>query len=181
MTAKTAPQLLLDDWAAKSAAAPKPSPAAATPNALGKGLRKRGPRPNPNANKYHELYAMWKGMRNRCLNPSGQDYALYGGRGIRICERWNNFRVFVEDMGLRPSKKHSIDRVDGNGDYCPSNCKWATQFEQMQHSSRNRFLTVNGKSKTLAQWARDAGIPRERIRDRLRRGWSADRAVEVKL
>ncbi|HEV8573869.1 MAG TPA: hypothetical protein VGR43_04090 [Dehalococcoidia bacterium] len=75
-------------------------------------------------------YDIWQGMLNRCRNPKVISYKYYGARGIKVCERWNDFANFYSDMGQRPSETHSVDRIDPNGDYEPGNCRWATPQEQ---------------------------------------------------
>lgn len=87
----------------------------------------------------HRIYKIWFNMICRCKYPSTSRYADYGGRGIKVCERWRKFSLFFEDMGMPPSPKHSIDRVNVDGNYEPSNCVWATWTEQMQNQRRTKL------------------------------------------
>lgn len=84
----------------------------------------------------HPLYNTWKSMIRRCVNPKDRNYHNYGGRGIKVCDRWFDFRLFIVDMGIKPSDKHSIDRINNDGNYEPCNCWWATNF--LQSINRHR-------------------------------------------
>lgn len=112
------------------------------------------------------IYNVWVQMKWRCRSPKSPMYHHYGGRGIAVCERWLNFENFLADMG-EPPKGMSLDRINNDGNYEPSNCRWATQKDQCNNTRRNVFLTHNGERKTVAQWARIVGVPRRTIDGRL--------------
>lgn len=99
-------------------------------------------------------YKAWSSMRGRCYKEYVFSYPIYGGRGITVCERWlNSFENFFADMGERPSKSHSLDRVDTNGNYEPGNCRWATPHEQTRNQRTNRWIEYNGEKLILSDWA----------------------------
>lgn len=130
------------------------------------------------AGKVTKVYRTWSSMKNRCLNPTGQDFARYGGRGITICARWqNSFENFYADMGDPPSSKYSIDRIDYNGNYEPSNCRWATSLEQQRNRSNNKYITHNNITLTLVEWAESHGVRDNTLGWRLNHGWSMERAL----
>lgn len=125
-------------------------------------------------------YKTWLGMKSRCTNPRYPDFFRYGGRGIFICDRWigpDGFLNFRNDMGLKPSPLHSIDRINNDGPYSPENCRWATSPEQCRNRRSNRHLTFNGETKLLSDWAKTSGISMKRLHARLKRGWSIERAL----
>ncbi len=107
----------------------------------------------------HELYPIWQAMRERCLNKSHPSYSNYGGRGIAICERWDDFTLFLKDMGKRPSG-YSIERVDGDGDYEPENCIWATRTRQNinRRTPRGAATQYRGVTKETNRWAARIGL-----------------------
>lgn len=109
-------------------------------------------------------YEIWKGIIKRCENTSDHAYADYGGRGIRVCDRWrHSFENFYADMGPRPSLEYSIDREDNNGHYEPSNCRWATRIEQNNNRRSNRKVTYQNQEMTLSEIARLTGMPYHRL------------------
>lgn len=113
-------------------------------------------------------YRAWQGTKNRCYNKNNQDYKDYGGRGIKVCDRWlNSFENFLEDMGESPSKLHSIDRKDVNGNYEPENCRWATPKEQSFNRRNTRTYQFNGKQMLLADIAKELNISIGAARQRI--------------
>jgi hypothetical protein len=117
-------------------------------------------------------------MVDRCTKENTHNYKDYGGRGITVCDRWLDVNNFIEDMSTRPEGT-SIDRIDNNGNYEPSNCKWSTDKEQSNNRRSSRYLEYNGESKTLVDWSRDTGIKQTTIGERLRRGWTIEQALET--
>lgn len=122
-------------------------------------------------------YVIWMGMRERCNNPKDHAYPSYGGRGIKVCRRWDTFTHFLVDMGRRPSRLHSLDRKDNDKGYTPSNCRWATKREQAENRRSARLISYDGVTRTLGGWARAVGIGGAALADRLRRGWPLSSAL----
>jgi hypothetical protein len=127
-------------------------------------------------------YNCYMGILKRCKNSNDVRFPLYGGRGIKICDRWlgdSGFQNFLADMGRKPSRSHSIDRIDVNGDYCYGNCRWATQKEQNNNKRNNLVLTAFGRSQTMSQWADELGIPYNALEHRIARKWSIEKALST--
>jgi hypothetical protein len=129
--------------------------------------------------KQHKLtpeYKTWTGIKDRCNNPNNKGYKNYGGRGIKVCDRWlNDFNAFFSDMGKRPSPKHSLDRYpDNDGNYEPSNCRWATRHEQANNTRTNRWIDHNNIKKTLTNWAIHFNINPSTLHSKLKNGESFD-------
>lgn len=123
-------------------------------------------------------YQIWGAMRARCTNPGSPSWKHYGGRGIQVCTRWNTFENFYADMGDPPAGL-SIDRIDNNGDYEPSNCRWATTHEQSRNRRDNIYLECNGIRQTFIDWANSLGLSDASLRRRLARGWSLEDALTI--
>lgn len=123
-------------------------------------------------------YNSWSAIKERCCNPRNANFHNYGGRGIKMCQRWREgFRNFYSDMGNRPSLNHSIDRIDVNGDYEPGNCRWATPQQQGRNRRDSIILSARGRTMPLNDWAELLGIKRETILSRLRSGKSVEYAL----
>jgi hypothetical protein len=123
-------------------------------------------------------FRSWESMHQRCMNSECKDFQNYGGRGISICERWlHSYENFLDDMGERPAGK-TLDRYpNNNGNYEPGNCRWATNREQSNNRRSSRVMTANGRTQTVAQWARELGASRQAIRYRIEAGWSPEQIV----
>jgi len=123
-------------------------------------------------------YRIWNLMRQRCSNKNLKTFKHYGGRGITVCERWrNSFDAFLDDMGRRPSEKHSIDRIDNNGNYEPGNCRWTTQRQQSRNKRTNRKILFNGLLLSVIEWCEITGVSKNCLLTRLNRGWSVEQAL----
>jgi len=123
-------------------------------------------------------YRAWKAMKDRCFNPNNKRYSDWGGRAISMCDRWLNLENFLADMGSRPTDKHSLDRIDNDGDYSPKNCRWATKAEQQNNRRSNKpLITIGNDTRTIAQWAKKMGFSATVIHNRLKAGWSEYKAV----
>jgi hypothetical protein len=139
-----------------------------------------GDRTRTHGMRHTTEYRIYRGMINRCTYVKQNNFHLYGGRGIKVCERWlNSFEAFFADMGPRPSEKHSLDRIDTNGSYSPENCRWVTWVGQNNNRRNNRVFTHDGKTQTMAQWATECGIPLKILSQRLRRGKSFEQAIQA--
>lgn len=123
----------------------------------------------------------WSGMNSRCNNPNHPDYANYGGRGIKVCERWRVYENFRDDMGRKPDPTWSLDRIDVNGNYCPENCRWASATEQIRNRTNTAFVEFEGQRMSLPECAEKNGVEYSTLRRRVR-GYGIDihRAVKMK-
>lgn len=133
-----------------------------------KGLKKQNP---------SEYYTWWN-MRRRCIEKKNSRYSSYGGRGITTCKRWlNSFENFFNDMGKKPFRRASLDRIDNDRGYTPSNCRWTSQNIQANNTRANHFLEVDGVKKTLSEWEKHSGIKQNTIWYRLHHGWDKKEAI----
>ena len=130
--------------------------------------------------KHKRLYEIWVNMKTRCNNPSYQCYHAYGGKGIEVCDEWKRFKGFLEwALGSGYDRSLTLDRKDNALGYNPDNCRWANMQQQQNNRTNNRIITVNGKTKTMAEWARSSGILYTTIQRRLACGWPENQAVTL--
>jgi hypothetical protein len=126
-------------------------------------------------------FRIWGLMLHRCTNPNSSAWPRYGGRGITVSERWMRFETFYADMGPRPSPGHSLDRINNDLGYEPSNVRWATRQEQGRNKRNTYMVTLNGKQMSLSEAAQEAGLSHSTVYSRVTRGWSVDRALSTPL
>lgn len=128
------------------------------------------------------LYNKWSSMKTRCYSSHSKDYKNYGGRGIKICEEWLDYKYFREwSLSSGYIEGLTIDRIDNDGNYEPNNCKWLTMAEQQRNKRNNRIITYNGESSTLVEWGEKCHIHPDRIGARLNSGWSVEDSLFTKV
>lgn len=121
--------------------------------------------------RYSRLYNIWTQMNQRCVNQNLEHYSNYGGRGISVCDEWKEFEVFVEWAKRNGYKDGlTIDRIDVDGNYEPGNCKWSTDVEQQRNKRNSRYVTINGETKTVAEWAEISEVPYKTLQRRIYKG-----------
>lgn len=127
-------------------------------------------------------YMAWLAMKRRCTNPNAQNFYLYGGRGITFDKSWDNYKTFLTDMGEKPDKKYSLERINNELGYSKENCKWADRYTQANNKRNNRFLEFDGRRMTLAQWSRETGIRVGTIWARIEvQGWTIHDALTTNV
>jgi hypothetical protein len=129
-------------------------------------------------------YHTWGNMLDRCININSLLYKSYGGRGIKVCNRWKGkkgFINFLEDLGKKPSSKHQLDRIDNDGNYEPKNCRWVTPKENTRNKRNTKYITYNNNTNCVSAWAEGLGISTSTLFGRLRNGWSIERALTQKV
>jgi len=123
-----------------------------------------------------KVYHVWKQIFQRCENPKSGSYENYGARGITVDPSWRDFEIFIADMGECPEGM-TIERINNDGPYCKTNCEWATMKVQRNNSRQNRRLKAFGREQTLMQWVEEFNVPWDRVRARLRYGWTIEAAL----
>ncbi|MCA9069762.1 MAG: hypothetical protein KDA84_12605 [Planctomycetaceae bacterium] len=122
-------------------------------------------------------YKSWEAMIQRCTNSNLKEFPNYGGRGIEVCPRWEDFQNFLDDMGKRPSLGHSIDRIDSNGNYEPNNCRWADLPQQNNNKRNTIYFEFQGQRLPLSEWSKRTGVSQRILRGRYYRGWPVEKIL----
>jgi len=122
-------------------------------------------------------YRAWEAMRGRCKDPKHTSFKNYGALGVGVCSRWDDFTLFLEDLGEKPGSQYTLGRKNNDLGYEPGNCAWETRIEQNNNTSRNHFLEFAGKRQTVAQWARELGVVARLLHKRIQMGWSTHRVL----
>lgn len=130
--------------------------------------------------RYTPEYVVWTGMKVRCRDPKSEAFPNYGGRGIKVCERWESFAAFYEDMGPRPGPGYKLDRKNNDGDYEPGNCRWVTNRENCRNTRANRVVEHLGVKKTLMEWCLELGRNYSTVQRRLNAGLTTEEAFDVR-
>ena len=128
-----------------------------------------------------ETYRVWQLMKSRIKNPNNKRYSAYGGRGLTLDPRWEDFDNFLSDMGQRPSSEASIERLDNDFGYWPFNCVWADRWQQATNKRNNHFITARGETRTVSEWSRILGCGHKVIINRLSAGWTEDQTINTPL
>jgi hypothetical protein len=123
-------------------------------------------------------YTVWRNMNARCNNPKNPKYSRYGGRGIKVVERWRSYATFIADMGPRPEGL-CLERIDNDGNYDPSNCEWATYTQENNNTSRNKLITLGSVTKTAAEWCELTGLNHRTLASRLSSSMSVEMALTL--
>lgn len=132
--------------------------------------------------RFNKEYRIYISMIERCCNVKNKYFYNYGSRGIKVCDRWlESFSNFFEDMGEKPTPKHTIERKNNNGDYSPENCRWATRAEQNRNMRRNAWLTFNGEKFCVVDWSKRTGLSPNTIKGRLDDGWTVEEALTTTI
>lgn len=132
--------------------------------------------------KNKRLYSIWKGVKQRCCQPSHKDYYEYGNKGICICDEWKDFENFYEwSIKNNYDDTLTIDRIDNSNGYSPTNCRWVSKKEQARNRTSNRKITYNGTTKIAIEWAEYLGMPKNTFLNRLYRGWSIEKSIKTPI
>lgn len=129
----------------------------------------------------HRIHGIWRSMKERCQNPNHHGYHRYGGRGIKVCKRWQKFENFLADNEAIFNEGLTLDRRNNDGHYSPRNCQWVTKKDQSNNRHNNLFLEFNGERLTCAQWAVKVGVKEITLRKRIQAGWPPERCLMQKI